>query len=155
MPNVTAEIAILNKTAVALAADSAVTMQIEGGQKIYNTVNKLFTLSKYRPVGVMVYGNAEFMGVPWESIIKEHRRELGKAKHAALRGYVDGFMAWLAAAKLLFPDMLQAQILTATITGYLGQIKREIDEKVAASIAAKEAVDPERVKQVVTEIIAL
>jgi hypothetical protein len=153
--NVTAEIAIFNKTAVALAADSAVTMQIEGGQKIYNTVNKLFTLSKYRPVGVMVYGASEFMGVPWESIIKEHRRELGKAKHAALRGYVDAFMAWMATAKLLFPDTLQAQILTATITGYLGQIKREIDEKVAASLAAKEAVDPERVKQVVTEIIVL
>jgi hypothetical protein len=44
---VTAEIAILNKLGVALAADSAVTVETEGGQKIYNTVNKLFTLSKY------------------------------------------------------------------------------------------------------------
>jgi hypothetical protein len=154
-PNVTAEIAILNKTAVALAADSAVTMQIEGGQKIYNTVNKLFTLSKYRPVGIMVYGNSEFMGVPWESSIKEHRRELGKAKHGALREYVDGFMAWIATAKLLFPDALQAQILTGTITGFFDQIKREIDQKVAASIAAKEAVGPERVQEIVTEVISL
>src|SRR5438067_13845178 len=77
-PTLTAEIAILNKGAVALAADSAVTIQIGGGQKIYNTVNKLFTLSKYQPVGAMIYGNSEFMGVPWESIIKEYRRELGK-----------------------------------------------------------------------------
>jgi len=33
----TAEIAILNRNAVAMAADSAVTLQLPGGQKIYNT----------------------------------------------------------------------------------------------------------------------
>ena len=131
-------------------------MQIEGGQKIYNTVNKLFTLSKYRPVGVMVYGNSEFMSVPWESIIKEHRRELGKSKHGALREYVDGFMAWMATAKLLFPDAVQEQILAATISGYFAQIKREIDQKVAEAIAAKEKpVGPERIQEIVTEVISL
>ena len=36
----TAEIAILNINAVAMAADSAVTLQLPGGQKIYNTVKK-------------------------------------------------------------------------------------------------------------------
>jgi hypothetical protein len=63
----TAEVAILNKTAVALAADSAITL---GSQKIYNSGNKLISLSKYQPVGIMVFGNAEFMGIPWETIIK-------------------------------------------------------------------------------------
>jgi len=72
----TAEIAILNRNAVAMAADSAVTLQLPGGQKIYNTVNKLFTLSKYRPVGVMVYGSGEFMRIPWETIIKMYRADI-------------------------------------------------------------------------------
>ena len=58
----TAEVAILNKIAVALAADSAITL---GGQKIYNSGNKLFALSKYQPVGIMVFGNAEFMMCTW------------------------------------------------------------------------------------------
>jgi len=35
----TAEIAILNKNGVALASDSAVTIQKPGTQKIYNTAN--------------------------------------------------------------------------------------------------------------------
>lgn len=60
----TAEVAILNKQAVALAADSAVTTYVGDGQKIFNTVNKLFTLSKYHPVGIMAYSSAEVMGVP-------------------------------------------------------------------------------------------
>lgn len=70
----TAEIAILNKSAIALAADSKVTLSVAGKQKTYDTVNKLFSLSKTEPVGSMVFGNAEFMGFPWETILKEYRR---------------------------------------------------------------------------------
>lgn len=70
----TAEIAILNKTAVALAADSKVTLSMAGKQKTYDTVDKLFSLSKAEPVGAMIYGNAEFMDFPWETILKEYRR---------------------------------------------------------------------------------
>jgi len=65
----TAEVAILNRNAVALAADSAVTLRLPSGTKIYQT-NKLFALSKYEPVAVMVYGSADFMGIPWETIVK-------------------------------------------------------------------------------------
>ncbi|HEY2800757.1 MAG TPA: hypothetical protein VGM62_11145 [Chthoniobacterales bacterium] len=39
----TVEIAIPNKNAVVLAADSAVTLQTPGVQKIYNAVNNLLT----------------------------------------------------------------------------------------------------------------
>lgn len=72
----TAEIAIMNKAAVALAADSAVTFSVRGEQKVFQTVNKLFSLSKYHPVGLMVYGNAEFMGIDWETIIKIYRKSI-------------------------------------------------------------------------------
>ncbi|MFC1941213.1 hypothetical protein ACFLWL_02240 [Chloroflexota bacterium] len=75
----TAEIVIMNKEAIALASDSAVTMTEEAGQKIFTSANKLFSLSKYHPVGIMVYGNANFMDIPWETIIKIYReKELGK-----------------------------------------------------------------------------
>lgn len=45
----TAVVGILNKQAVAIAADSAVTI---GGKTILNKSNKVFTLSKYHPVGL-------------------------------------------------------------------------------------------------------
>lgn len=69
----TAEIAVMNKSAIALAADSKVTITNDTNAKGYDSVNKLFALSKRHPIAVMVYGNAEFMGVPWEVIIKEFR----------------------------------------------------------------------------------
>jgi hypothetical protein len=56
----TAEVAILNKSGIALAADSAVTL---GVGKTYNTADKLFALSKYHPVGIMIYSSASLMGI--------------------------------------------------------------------------------------------
>ena len=51
----TAELIVMNKNGLALAADSAVTISSgTGPAKIYNTANKLFALSKYHPIGVMV-----------------------------------------------------------------------------------------------------
>ena len=88
----TAEIAIANSGAVALAADSAVT--ISGG-KVYNSALKLFALSKVHPVGVMVYGSADFLGIPWETLIKNFRQELGSKEFNSLNEYADAFFAYL------------------------------------------------------------
>jgi len=90
----TAEVAILNKLAIALAADCAVTVQtIKGQAKVYNSANKLFALSRTQPVGIMIYGNAEFMGVTWETIIKECRRCLGEEAFPTIGEYADLFFS--------------------------------------------------------------
>ena len=72
----TAEIAIVNRSAVAFAADSAVTIQIGNGQKIYNSAEKIFQYCFQRPVGLMIYNNAEFMNVPIEVVIRKFRKEV-------------------------------------------------------------------------------
>lgn len=89
----TAEIGLLNKNGIALAADSAVT--IGGGIGYYNTVNKLFSLSKYEPVAVMIYSNASLMGYPLEILIKEYRKKLGKKSFCHLNQYWDDFVIYL------------------------------------------------------------
>lgn len=95
----TTEIAIMNKSAVALAADSAVTIKMTSPQgqnyKVLNTANKLFTLSKYAPVGLMVYGNSNLMGIPWETIIKLYRKTLGETVFPTVEDYCKGFIAYL------------------------------------------------------------
>lgn len=93
----TAEIAVINKSAIALAADSKVTLSIEGRQKTYDTVNKLFSLSKTEPVGAMIYGNAEFMGFPWETILKEYRRKNPRKKFDTVFEWADDLLSFLSA----------------------------------------------------------
>lgn len=94
----TTEIAVLNKCGVALAADSAVTTS----QKIFQTANKIFSLSKVHPLGAMVFSHADLMGLPWEIIIKDYRDRLSSTlldtvdSHAAhffagVKKYESGF----------------------------------------------------------------
>jgi hypothetical protein len=128
----TAEIAIMNKEAIALAADSAVTINTASGRKIYNTVNKLFTLSKYSPVGIMVYGRADLMGVPWESIIKVYRSEAGDVTFKTLKEYATHFIAFLNRSKRLFPADRQAQyfgeVASSTFHRIRSNAQRHIEE---------------------------
>ncbi len=90
----TAEIAIMNKSAVALAADSKVTIGASGA-KTFDTVNKVFTLSKLHPVGLMIFGNAEFMRYPWETIVKIYRSQKGPSSHSTILDWGDDFINFI------------------------------------------------------------
>ena len=154
----TAEIAIMNKTAVALATDSAVTIEHIGEQigdkKVYNSANKLFALSKYYPIGIMLYGSANFMGIPWETIIKIYRNKLGKQKFDALKEYADNFIDFLDNGNLLFPDSEQEKYLRDTISGYFyHQIKEEIFEEVRSTIDNEGRIEDSRIEQITSDVI--
>ena len=107
----TAEVAILNREAVALAADSAVTLIGPDASKIYNTANKLFALSHYEPVAVMIYGNANFGTIPWTTIIKEYNRKLGSKTSRTIDKYAADFFAYISSTtKHLSKQSLQHQV---------------------------------------------
>lgn len=91
----TAVVGILNKHAVAIAADSAVTIGGNGGRKIFNKANKVFTLSKQHPVGIMIYNSASFMSTPWETIIKVYRKQLESNSFPTLKEYEKDFITFL------------------------------------------------------------
>lgn len=74
----TAEIAIINKSAIVLAADSAITIGSAGRKgkpRVWKTSNKIFSLSPENDIAIMIYGNGSFCGVPWETIIKIFAQE--------------------------------------------------------------------------------
>lgn len=134
----TAEVAVLNKTAVALAADSTVTVSMphsgEVRRKTYNTANKLFTLSRYHPVGVMIYGDAEFMGVPWETIIKTFRKAEGDESSETIDDWVKRFIEFLEHSTGLFPETSQRERFAREVAGYfIHGVLDEIDETIKQS----------------------
>ena len=107
----TAEIAVFNKTAVALAADSAVTISGGGKHKIYNGAEKLFALTKHHPVGLMVYGTGDLCTAPWELIIKAYRKDLGSKCFDSLEEYAEDFFNYLQSAKsIITPGMREAHL---------------------------------------------
>ena len=91
----TAQIVIANKHGIALASDSAVTVSTGANQQKIYSANKLFALTKWHPVGVMIYNSAHFMGVPFEIIIKCYRAKIGRTSFGTLREYADDFVKYL------------------------------------------------------------
>jgi hypothetical protein len=87
---------------VALAADSAVTLRLPEGLKVYYT-NKLFSLSKYEPIAVMLYGSADFLEVPWETVIKAYRSHLGTQSFLRVEQYSNDFLDFVTKNAGLFP----------------------------------------------------
>lgn len=91
----TALIAAMNKRLVALASDSALTISSNGTHKVINSANKLMPLSKFNPVGIMFCGNATYMEVPWEVLVKEYRHQRRDKSFTTLNEYKDDFVNFL------------------------------------------------------------
>lgn len=115
----TAEMGIVNKVGVALAADSAAT--INGG-KVFNSATKLFTLSSQHFVGIMIYGNAAYMNIPWSVIIKTFREKIGSDTKEYLKEYLDEFIEYIKTFKVNDSDESQfIQILSNSLLNSLNQ----------------------------------
>ena len=127
----TAEIAVANKWGVALAADSAVTVeQFHKGrlrEKVYNSANKLFSLSKFRPVGAMIYNTVSLAGTPWETVIKSARFELARNECDYLQHYADFLFDFVTDNNDLFQSDSVSQAFTYNVYRILYRVYK--DEK--------------------------
>jgi hypothetical protein len=147
----TAEIALMNLQAVALAADSAVSIN-EGG-KVFLTANKIFALSKFHPVGMMIYGSASFMGVPWETLIKFYRKELGRTRFDDVDGYVKNLIDFLCRRRDLFPQAIQQEHVYNTVGSYFEMMRKDIMEKVKTRVEKGEELSNQDVQKIANKTI--
>ena len=129
----TAEVIVMNRGGVALAADSAVTIQAGNSSKVRDSALKLFMLSKHRPVGVMVYENSSLLGVPWETIIKLFREQFGRKQCANLAEYGEALIAFLEENDSLFPEKVQDHYYWKALETEYSQIQIRAWKKLADS----------------------
>jgi len=128
----TCEVAVMNRRGIALAADSAVSLG--EGEKIYHSAEKLFPLSLSAPVGIMTYGSADFMGVPWEIIIKIYGQKLGGRKFETLEQYANDFLRFIEATESLFPQSAQRAEVRSFVKEvwqnlYLDPLKKKLADR--------------------------
>jgi hypothetical protein len=125
----TAEIIVLNREGIAMAADSAVTSSVGNIDKISSSANKLFSLSDHYPVGIMIYGNSSFMGIPWETIIKVFRsRSLPRAGFPTIDEYAKHFIAFLNYQNIQFSPHAEEDYIQDFVSYTLGTITDGIFE---------------------------
>lgn len=88
----TSEVLIMTPSAVAMAADSVVTIN---GNKTYEGANKLFMLSKNPPMGIMIYNTANFITIPFETLIKDFREQMVNENLNSVDDFRDKFKEYL------------------------------------------------------------
>lgn len=150
----TAEIVVMNSEAIALAADSAVTLQRGPQQKVSTTANKLYELSQKHPVGIMVYGNARFMNLPWETIVKTYRNKVLPQKgFDTLAEYGTNFLNYLSYENIQFPDGADVDYIRTFVQTLLFLIREEIESDIRKAIDEGQDLDESMIITIVETVI--
>lgn len=142
----TCEIALLNRNAVALAADRAVT--VGDGKKIFTDADKIFQLHPETPVAVMIYGCAEMMGVPWRVIVNSYASALGSRKFDTLKEYAQDFLRYVEKSRTFFPDERQRDWFIFTVESYWRNV---FLNRLSGKSKKKRSKDHARVKRLLTQ----
>lgn len=133
----TAIVGFLNKHGVALAADSAVTINTPNGHKIFNTANKIIRISKYHPVAVMIYGSANLMTTPWEIIIKLYRKSLDERSFDTLEDYVKDFISFLKCHKYFTSEIISNDFFKDSLNTLLQELQKNVISSIGCSVSDK------------------
>ena len=138
----------MNTQGIALAADSAVTVNTsENISKVYNTANKLFMLSKHAPVGIMIFGNSQLTNVPWETIVKAFRRELGTSRLDTVFDYSEALIKFIQTEVSLFPPTFQEQDILGHSISFCRLLISQIEKDIEAQIQSVGSIDETTIKK--------
>ena len=122
----TAEVVVMNKQALAIAADSAVTIGRDRDARVFNSAEKLFALSKTQPIGIMFFSAASIMGVPVETVAKSYRKELGTKAFDSLEEYFDDFRKFVATSDTLFSQDEREENCAQQVAHFLEDMHLEV-----------------------------
>jgi hypothetical protein len=101
----------------------------------------------------MIYGNATFMGVPFETIIKMFRERLGKNVYPELKEYAKHFIEYLNKNKINISKREQEEYIMFVVESLLNQIKMQIENNWKEEIEKVGKIDLKRMKKIASIII--
>lgn len=142
----TTEIAVLNRQAVALAADSAVS----GETKIFPSANKIFRLTNHFPIGIMIYNVASFCGIPWETVIKDYRRELGESVFDTIAECRDHFLNYVHNYDL--PEEVGDLAVSMSLVGFHDRIQERISKVIGYRIKKASEISDDEIVEAIASV---
>jgi hypothetical protein len=151
----TAEVAVMNAQGVALAADSAVTLdsslKSSVGGRAFSTADKIFGITPRDPIAAMVHGSASFMGIPWETILKTYRRSLGTRSLATVADYAADFATFLEGNTALFPADVRARHVRKEVRSRFLKIRDQMEFTLKQVLLHRTSVNREWVERALAE----
>lgn len=124
-------IGVINKSAVAIAADNAVSLSLPDNRKVLYADKRIFSLSAKRSVGLIIYNQHEFMDEPWEELVERYRSVLGDKGFGTLMEYKEDFIQFLREQHFFYDMGQQKKVLTRFVTGFVRDAIEEVIHKYA------------------------
>jgi hypothetical protein len=150
----TVEVAIMNKSAVALAADSILTINTKGKEKTFNKT-KIDELSGGRPVGIMHYGADQLMGVPWNMILEIYKQELGAKHFDRLQDYGDDFIEFLSSNRTLGNAFDRNKAVEDTILFHFFTLWKAIQDEAMKALDSEGEITKKSARRIIRETIEI
>ena len=146
----------MNREAVALAADSAVSLMAGPGetpQKIFTSADKIFELTRDHSACIMIYNNAAFMGIPWQTLITIYRSSLPDSPFDTLEEYSRHFIDFLTKEEGLIPEAVQQRFFVDGVYRTFLFIRYLIQQNASAVLAEKGQVSEEEILGISAAVI--
>ena len=153
----TAEIVIMNKEAVAIAADSAVSLvagPADSPQKIFTSATKIYSIPGSHTVALMIYNNASFLGIPWEPLLARFAESLGQAPLPTLGDYASRLIGYLATEQELITPEIERQYFTTVIYSYFLSFRIALQSGASELMRIQGAVNEDQIGEFVAGKIA-
>lgn len=151
----TAEVAVMNAQGVALAADSAVTLdssfRSSVGGRAFSTADKIFGITPRDPIAAMVHGSASFMGIPWETVLKAYRGSLGTRSLATVADYAADFASFLETNMALFPAEARARQIRKEVRARFLRIRNQMETTLEQALRYRVSVNRRWVERALAE----
>lgn len=125
----TSEVLMLNRDAVVVAADSAVTTGRAPHPRYSKAANKIFDVCRHGNVALTIYGSADIDRVPWELAAKLFRStEAHNPQHARLLDYETALLGYLQGNTSLFPQSVRDDLLKRRLFAAAVHVLSQVDQ---------------------------
>jgi len=102
---------------------------------------------------VMIYGAADFMGIPWETIIKQYRASLARRSFGRLDEYAKAFLRYIEANSSYFPAVRQETLCYALCKYWLTRLKARVRKKAESILKEQGSLPEHALKKIFVEVL--
>ncbi|MFP3943356.1 MAG: hypothetical protein ACLFWF_05670 [Alphaproteobacteria bacterium] len=124
----TAEILVMNRSAVALAAQGGLSAGYGPDPAVTRDSAKIFPLFEGMPVALMIYGRADLLGHPWQSLITHYLENSDPPDAKTIGDWAAHFFAFLDDNVWMFHEQEQRSHLEGLLAAIFGRIIDEAAE---------------------------
>ncbi len=139
----TAQVAVLNLSGVAVASDTYVTTGVGDQLKSMGNTHKIYELGSQHRVLLLHSGSANINSIPLQLHVAEWAKTLSLPL-PTMQAYTDSYRTWAASEKRMSRPEAEFKVMNSTLNEHYHDLARELDAAIEGIHFAEEPTDRKR-----------